>query len=159
MPAPYRALDIAKWILASVDRDAGDSITHLKLQKLVYYAQAWSLALRGKPLFDEELQAWAHGPVAESVFHEYRDFSWRAIPAPEEVPEIDADDAELVDEIVETYGEYSAKQLERMTHSEKPWMETRGDLPVEARSSRLIGKELMASFYRESYDQVDGEAH
>lgn len=157
MPAPYRATDVAKWILASVDRAAGDSITHLKLQKLVYYAQAWSLALRGKPLFDEDLQAWAHGPVAESVFYDYRDYGWQAIPAPEEVPEIASEDAEHIDEIVETYGEYSAKQLERMTHSEKPWLDTRGELPVEARSSRVIGKDMMAKFYLDSYNEIDGE--
>lgn len=69
MPAPYTASQIAKWLLSAIDRDSGDSITPLKLQKLIYYAQAWSLALpeRAYPLFDEDMQAWAHGPVVESV--------------------------------------------------------------------------------------------
>ena len=52
------ALQIADWFAGAIDREAGDSITHLKLQKLVYYAQAWFLALNDKPLFEEEMQAW-----------------------------------------------------------------------------------------------------
>ena len=51
--------DVANWFTCNIDREVGDSITHLKLQKLIYYAQAWSLALKGKTLFEEEIQAWA----------------------------------------------------------------------------------------------------
>lgn len=157
MAAPYTATDIAKWILAGVDRDAGDSITHLKLQKLIYYVQAWSLALRDKPLFDEDMQAWAHGPVAESVFHEYRDYGWEAIPAPKTVPKIKKKDAEHIREVVEVYGEYSAKHLERMTHSEPPWLAARGDLPPEARSNKTVSKDAMSTFYKKVYQETDGE--
>lgn len=104
MPARYSARDIANWFLGAIDRDAGDAITHLKLQKLVYYAQAWSLALpaRGVPLFDEEMQAWAHGPVAESLFQEHRGNSWDALPAPEETPDI-ADGCEPTYSDLSTY--------------------------------------------------------
>ena len=160
MPAPYTASDIANWFLAAIDRDAGDAITHLKLQKLVYYAQAWSLALptRGQPLFDEEVQAWAHGPVAESVLQQHRGSSWEALPAPDALPDFAPDDAEHLAEILAVFGEYSAKQLERMTHSEDPWLEARGDLPPEARSNNVIPKDHMAEFYRNLYEQVeDGE--
>lgn len=81
MKKKHTANDVAKWFLSRVDRDSGDSITHLKLQKLVYYAQAWNLAHFGEPLFDEELKAWTHGPVAPSVWHEYKDSRWDALPA------------------------------------------------------------------------------
>src|SRR5258708_4115865 len=75
------ALDVANWFLAAMDRGAGDSITHLKLQKLVYYAQAWSLALRNKPLFDEDFVAWTHGPVVKSVWRRFKGYGLDAIPA------------------------------------------------------------------------------
>lgn len=160
MAARYTASDIANWFLAAIDRDAGDAITHLKLQKLIYYAQAWSLALpsRGEPLFDEEIQAWAHGPVVESVFQQHRGGSWEALPAPDAVPEVTAEDTEHLKEILAVFGEYSAKQLERMTHSEEPWVEARGDLAPEARSNNIIPKAHMTTFYRNLYEQVeDGE--
>lgn len=159
MPAAYTASDIANWFLGAIDRDAGDAITHLKLQKLVYYAQAWSLALpkRGYPLFDEEIQAWAHGPVAESVFHEHKGNAWEALAVPERAPEIAQDDAEHLQEILSVFGEYSAKQLERMTHNEAPWLAARGDLPPEARSNDVIDKRHMAAFYRELYERAENE--
>lgn len=157
MSAPYTALDIARWILAGVDRDSGDSITHLKLQKLIYYVQAWSLALRDKPLFEEDMQAWAHGPVADSVFQEYRDYGFEAIPAPTTVPEILNEDAEHIMEVVNVYSEHSAKVLERMTHNEQPWLEARKNLPPEARSKTPIDKNTMRVFYRKAYQEADGE--
>jgi uncharacterized phage-associated protein len=155
MPAPHSANDIAAWILGNIDREAGDSITHLKLQKLVYYAQAWSLALRNEPLFDEDVQAWAHGPVAESVFQTYRGYGFDAIPAPTVVPAVGEDVAGHLSTILATYGDFSAKHLERMTHSEAPWLLARGDLAPEMRSNTPLAKAEMASFYQKLYEQAD----
>lgn len=160
MPAPYTASQVAGWLLGAIDRDSGDAITPLKLQKLIYYAQAWSLALpeRASALFDEDVQAWAHGPVAESVFHEYKHAGWDALPAPSEVPAIDDEDESHLREILAVFGEYSAKRLERMTHNEDPWLEARGDLAPETRSNAVISKEHMTVFYRDLYEKVgDGE--
>ena len=157
MRAKYTATDIAYWFLGAIDREAGDAVTHLKLQKLIYYAQAWSLARRNVPLFDEELQAWAHGPVAESVFQEFRGSSWDALPAPKTVPAIAEVDESQLRDTLDVYGEYSAKQLERMTHSEAPWLTARGDISPEARSNTAIDKGLMAQFYRDLYDRAENE--
>src|SRR5438045_3498157 len=108
----YTPLDIANWFLAGIDREAGDVITHLKLQKLVYYAQAWSLALLNKPLFEEEIQAWTHGPVVPSLFEKFSDHNWDPIPSPEAKPTFDEETEKLLTDILETYGEHSAKKLE-----------------------------------------------
>lgn len=143
----YTARQIANWFLANIDRAAGDLITHLKLQKLVYYAQAWSLASRGVPLFNEDIQAWAHGPVAPSVFRAFRAYGMDPIPAPAQVPKLDPETVELLDEILDVYGEHSARKLEKLTHREKPWREARGDLPEEESSSAVISKEAMRTFY------------
>lgn len=147
------AVDVADWFLAVIDREAGDSITHLKLQKLVYYAQAWSLALRGVPLFDEDMRAWAHGPVAESVWNKYRGNRWDALPHPGYIPELPDEDADFIGEVLDVYGDFSAKHLEEMTHRELPWIEARGSLPPEERSNTPISKRTMSDFYKKMYEE------
>lgn len=151
------ALDVANWFIASIDRDAGDSITPLKVQKLIYYAQAWSLALRGEELFTEDMQAWAHGPVAPTVYQEFKDFVWNSLPPPDESPEISDEVDEHLQSILHAYGTIGAKQLERMTHNEEPWIRARGDLPPEARSSSIISKDHMAEFYMQLHEKYGGE--
>lgn len=146
---PYSALEIARWFLCAVDREAGDSITHLKLQKLLYYAQAWSLVLLGRPMYTEEIQAWTHGPVVPAVYDVYVDYHYSEIPRPEECPNIDRECEEVLEEVMRTYGIYEAKYLERLTHQEKPWIEARGDLPLEARCEEPISLDTMREFYSE----------
>lgn len=145
----YTPQQIADWFLGTIDREAGDSLTHLKLQKLLYYAQAWTLSFFDEPLFDEDFQAWTHGPVVYSVFDHYRDKGWEALPTPETCPELDPQTAELLNEILSVYGQHSAKHLEQLTHQETPWQEARGDLPLEAYSNKIIKKDSMKKFYRE----------
>ena len=61
-------LDMAKWFINRVDRESGESITNLKLQKLLYFAQSYYLANYNKQFFNEEMQAWAHGPVVRECY-------------------------------------------------------------------------------------------
>jgi uncharacterized phage-associated protein len=152
----YSPADVARWFVGSIDRDAGDSITHLKLQKLLYYAQAWALVELGRPLFEEDFQAWAHGPVLESVFGDYKAHGWDAIPAPEKAAsDFDEETEEHLGDILSIYGDFSAKHLERMTHKEAPWKDARGDLPPEARSNAIISKDSMYRFYSKLANEVD----
>jgi uncharacterized phage-associated protein len=152
------AVDIANWFVGSIDRDAGDSITHLKVQKLVYYAQAWSLVLHGEQLFAEDFQAWAHGPVAETVYRNFEGSAWSALAPPEEMPVVSKKSEELLREILESYGGLSAKQLEALTHSEAPWIVARGSLPPEARSNSVISKQDMIAYYSKLHDEVESES-
>ncbi len=105
MPPPYTANQIADWFLGSIDRGAGDSITHLKLQKLIYYAQAWSLALFKTSLFNEDLQAWVHGPVAPSIYRRFSTSGWDALPPPNSMPHMDQRTQELLEDVLEVYGQ------------------------------------------------------
>jgi uncharacterized phage-associated protein len=155
MTRKYLANDIADWFLCQIDREAGDSITHLKLQKLIYYAQAWALVLLKKELFEEEIEAWAHGPVVPSVYQRFKGSGWDALETPDECPEIKGDALKLLTEINRVYGNCGAKHLESLTHNEMPWIATRGDLPLEAACSRPIPKEVMADFYRKMYDEAN----
>lgn len=117
------ARDVADYFLASVDEESGDNISNLKLQKLVYYAQGFHLAIHGEPLFDDPIVAWAHGPVVPSLYHAFKDHGAGAIPRPDDftgskyAPEV----SELLDEVLEVYGQFSAWKLRDMTHDELPW--------------------------------------
>lgn len=142
------AFEIAEWFLCAVDRESGDVITHLKLQKLLYYAQAWSLVLLKKPMFNEEIQAWAHGPVVPEVYRIYSTYKMDNIPAPEDCPEgIEEDYKEVLQEVMQTYGIYEAKYLEKLTHQEEPWKEARNGISLEARCTTPISLKTMQEYY------------
>ncbi len=155
----YSAQDVANWFLSRIDREAGDTISNLKLQKLLYYAQAWMLALYDRPLFRERIEAWMHGPVVPEMYRQYREHGWDALPMPQEdVPKFDDDAENLLQEVLRVYGEHSAKALEELTHSEEPWQRTRGSLPLEARCNDEIPHDLMRDFYRRMLDGQVGQA-
>ncbi|SEN52910.1 Panacea domain-containing protein [Lihuaxuella thermophila] len=143
-------LDVAEYFLSKVDLEAGENMTHLKLQKLCYYAQAWHLAIHDTPLFDEKFQAWAHGPVSPTLYKKYADYKWQPIEIPE-YPEYDLSPGqmEFLDDIWNVYGIYDAKYLERLTHQEDPWLNARGNLPEGAYCTNVIDEEDMKRYYRE----------
>ena len=133
--------------------EVGSPITNLKLQKLVYYAQAWSLALRDRTLFEDDFEAWVHGPVTRQLWDEYKTLRWQ--PIVKDVPNItfDQDVENFLKEVVQVYFACDAYELERMTHEEAPWREARGNLPPDAPCSNVISKDRMASFYKELAQQ------
>ncbi|MEM7058626.1 MAG: type II toxin-antitoxin system antitoxin SocA domain-containing protein [Pseudomonadota bacterium] len=137
---------VARWFLNRADRDAGEAITPLKLQKLVYYAQAWFLANFDRPIFKDDFEAWAHGPAHPGLYGKYRGFAWEALPKEDgSVPPKFMDG--FLSAVYDEYGQYSAKKLERMTHEELPWKEARGNLAPEAASKNKISKLAMRNFY------------
>lgn len=125
----------------------GDYLTNLKLQKLVYYAQAWNLALNDKPLFDNDFQAWIHGPVCPSLYSKFKQYRWNPITeAPSDVTLPDVIEKHLI-EVFDIYGQYSGYQLEQMTHAEAPWIDARGDALLDEASTAVIPKQAMKVFY------------
>jgi uncharacterized phage-associated protein len=141
------ALDVSRYFLCLVDPDAGDLISNLKLQKLVYYSQGFHLAMYGKVLFDEDILAWEHGPVVESLYHIYKDYGANAIPLPEGFNDSVLTDTEksLLKEVYEVYGQFSAWKLRNMTHSERPWIETMKNQPID--------RALMESYFKDFVTQ------
>jgi len=121
--APYSASMIAKWFLAWADFEEEGALSNLKLQKLLYYAQGHYLARNNRPLFDDDIQAWAHGPVVPSVYREYSSYGSAAIPSPGDFDyeSIDTDTHNLLASLWETHGSKSAWKLRMMTHDEAPW--------------------------------------
>lgn len=144
--APISPKIIARWFVNHADRDAGEAVTHLKLQKLVYYAEAWFLANFDRPLTTGDYEAWAHGPVIKGLYAKYRPYGWEALP-----PEAGENPSENVEDflmaVFDEYGQFSAKRLERMTHEETPWKSARQSLPPEAASNVIIPKIEIRNFY------------
>lgn len=149
-------LEVAQYFIDQCDTAAGDSITHLKIQKLLYYVQAWGMVLAKKSFFSEKFQAWAHGPVLPSVYHELKTHGFNNIAGEIIVNKAQFDEAinEILTEVWGTYGELSAKHLEQLTHQELPWQEARGNISPEARSENEINPETMTYYY--SKLQTDG---
>ncbi|MFJ5691830.1 Panacea domain-containing protein [Providencia stuartii] len=115
--------DVADYFLSRCDDESGDTISNLKLQKLVYYAQGFSLVLLGRPLFAEKIEAWMHGPVIPELYRKYKDYKNCALPQPESInwDNYAEDEIELLDDVWNVYGQFSAWKLRNMTHEESPW--------------------------------------
>ncbi len=141
MPSCY---DVARFFLSLVDEDAGDSLTNLKLQKLVYYAQGFHLAIYGRPLFPERICAWEYGPVVPALYHALKVHGANPISLsdldsfPRE--RLDKNTKNLLREINSVYGQFSAVRLMQLTHNEPPWRETP--------NGSIIGHDSMRRFFR-----------
>lgn len=124
--------DVAKCFLYLDDENEGDGISNLKLQKLVYYAQGFHLALFDKPLFDDQISAWTHGPVVESLYHQYKAHGSNSIPLPADFDKeaLSGDEFGLIAEVFEVFGQFSAWKLRNMTHEESPWINHEKDASV-----------------------------
>jgi uncharacterized phage-associated protein len=142
--APATANLVAECII-SLSHEKHAPISNLKLQKLLYYSQAWHLALFKHPLFKEEIEAWVHGPVVPEIFRRYRDCKWSPIP-----------DSKLnsvcqfrphLEEVWRVYGNFTAFELERLTHSEDPWKNARIGIASDASSHNIISKSSMRDYY------------
>ncbi|MED0826576.1 Panacea domain-containing protein [Bacillus pacificus] len=119
--------DVAKYFIHLSDESPLYAITPLKLQKLVYYAQGFHLRDTGKPLFDENLLAWDHGPVVRKLYDDFRHLRYSTIPHEpfEDFAErLNEEEITAIKEAREKYGRLDGKFLEELTHQEDPWLYT-----------------------------------
>lgn len=141
------ANQVANYIL-TFSQESGDCFTNLKLQKLLYYAQAWYLALYDEPLFDDEIEAWVHGPVVRSVYNEFKKFEAQPISIKVSKSNLPAKVQKHLQEILKVFGGYSSYQLELMTHREAPWINARKGLAMDESCKNPISLTDMKKFYR-----------
>lgn len=119
------AMDVANYFLATLGTDEESDLTHLKLQKLCAYAQGLSLSLLDRPLFLENLEAWQHGPVVQSLYEIFKVNERHPIP-PVEMTETQArlpfdDEQKFILELTrEYYGSKTAAVLRGMSHKDFP---------------------------------------
>jgi uncharacterized phage-associated protein len=117
---------VANYILSLSEPEAGDEISNLKLQKLLYYVQGFSLVLLKKPMFEESIQHWEHGPVVPEAYHAFKNYGSSGIPVPGDFdPDcLSQDCRKLINDVYSAYGQFSAWKLRQMTHEESPWLRT-----------------------------------
>jgi uncharacterized phage-associated protein len=148
------AIDTAKFFvyLATLESEEPMLLTPMHVQKLLYYAQGWHLAAKGKPLFRETVEAWAHGPVVREVYARFAKYGNQPIPCGGTIPgSLSKDDLVFVRSIWASYREFSAPALWKMTHSERPYLETRKGLDQSAPSDRPISRDIMREFFEAQY--------
>jgi uncharacterized phage-associated protein len=145
------ALNVAKFLikLAAAEEDP-EYLCHLRLQKLLYYVQGWSLALRDKPMFLERIEAWSNGPVVRDVYPYFADHGYNSIPSSAVSDPIGLSDKDLefIASVWEPYKVYSALSLRRMTHTEKPWLDARRGLGPAERGNKEITRQAMKDFFK-----------
>jgi len=131
-------LSVAKeFVKLSLSGDEPDPLTNLRLQKLLYYAQAWSLVIRESELFSDELEARPHGPVVPAAYHALSDGPIRA-EALAGVPDLRHEEAEFVRRLWEAYSPYSALHLSKMVREEAPWLKAWGNQPRDGGGNNAI---------------------
>ena len=135
--------DAAAAYLCAIYDDADRDFKILKLQKLLYYAQGYALALLRRPLFPERIKAWDHGPVVPQVRIAYQEFQGKRLPRPEDfdLMSVAPDVRAILDRVYADYGHYAAWALRDMTHQERPWTATARSEPIDL--------QLMADFFAE----------
>ena len=117
-----KALDVAAYLIWKAAQDRTE-MTHLKLQKLCYYAQGYSLALYPESSFDDEIEVWDLGPIVPEVWEQYHQYRRESIPSPDTEPEIDVWRRKLLDGIFERFGWMSLWDIRNRTYDEEPWRE------------------------------------
>ena len=120
----------------------------MKLQKLLYYAQAWNLAEHGEPLFDAEIEAWRKGPVVRSVWERHRYQNQVEVWDEGDATALTPSESQLVASVVARYGGFSRDDLSAMTHDEEPWQHARAGLSDSEPSCVPLSRAVMASYFR-----------
>lgn len=156
MPSPYSPKAIANYFLNLAEENDGD-LRPLKLQKLIYFAHGWYLAIYDKPLIDESVQAWKFGPVIPSIYHEFKEFGRYPINRPALVlkglklvaPNVDdKSDKEFLDKIWEVFSGFTGVQLSNMTHEgDSPWHQTWFKDGAESNKSIPIDDEKIKQYF------------
>jgi uncharacterized phage-associated protein len=134
--------DVAAYILQQQG-----SMSTWKLQKLVYYSQAWHLAWDEEALFPEPIEAWANGPVVRDLYNAHKGWFTVRTWSRGEPAALSTNERETVEAVLESYGHRSGHWLSELTHAEEPWREARAGLAPEERGTREITVGAMADYY------------
>jgi uncharacterized phage-associated protein len=139
--SPVNVHDVAAFIL-----EQHGEMTAMKLQKLVYYSQAWSLVWDEEPLFNEPIEAWANGPVVRELYNrhqgKFKVNEWHGNPE-----KLTESQKETINKVLKFYGAMSSQALSDLSHQEEPWRQAREGLGSTDRGSRVIELAAMAEYY------------
>lgn len=139
--------DVANYFLYLSEQGTSKSITHLKLQKLVFYTQALSYVILKRELFKEDFEAWVHGPVSPDLYYEFKKYGSAEIEKLDQEPALTENDKKVVKAVWKLYGDKDGKYLENKTHNERPWKKARADLTYYQSSNKVIDKTDIRDYY------------
>lgn len=145
-----KASEVARFLIhLAASEEEPEFLTHLQLQKLLYFAQGWSLVMRKSPLFSERIEAWAHGPVVLSVYSEFKGYGEQPISPKLVTPpaNLSNDEKEFCAALWNGYKKYSASSLRQMTHEHEPWIAARKGLRPGEACTKEITKTAMKTFF------------
>ncbi len=139
--------DVAQYIIDKFN-SRHQAVTTIKLQKLVYYSQAWSLVWDDCPLFNEDFQAWINGPVVRSLFDDTKGYYYCPDHIKDANPDkLSANQKDTIDKVLSFYGDLTSSELVQLSHNEEPWQKARKDFPPEVPSTASIPKDIIANYY------------
>lgn len=155
-----KSIDLAHIVTHFVNQK-GDTVSHKKLQKLIYYIEAWNLVHLSTPLLVEDFEAWVHGPVVPELYQELKEFGFNNIEVindqfdtmDEEIESIilknnlSENQVELIYSVLNKYSSLSSMELELLTHNEAPWIEAREGFAPHQSCNNIIPKVRMKEFY------------
>lgn len=158
---PYDVNTVADYVIMSLNGDESFSLINLKLQKLMYYIQAWSLGINKVAMMNARFEAWVHGPVCRQLYDRFKStkslysvITKGDILNKNAADEIASEDREFINYILENFARYSGTQLESMTHSELPWIEARRGIGPMEHCENQISDVTMRAFYGKRYEEI-----
>ena len=137
---------VVNWFLSQSNVE--NRITHLALQKLLYFTQGWSLALNNKCMFHDDCEAWVHGAVYRNVYEEFKKFKYNPLPYIDKKIELSPEEIVVLENVKKYYFEvYTPKTLELICHLEEPYKKIRMGYDETCKSEDIIPKELIKDYY------------
>lgn len=148
-----KVIQVANYFL-KLGRNQNKEVTNKKLQKLLYFSQAWSVTLRDKILFKDNIEAWVHGPALPRIYNMFsrygRDDLVKVVDASKlDISGLTSEEIDLLKAVWNVYGKYTGDDLEVLSHSELPWQNARKGLEPYEGSNRVISIDSMKTFYGE----------
>lgn len=150
------AIEVARFLVSLSSKETElDPVTHMQVQKLVYYVEAWSLAINDVSMFADRIEAWRYGPVIPNLYREFKQFDDASIPASagNESPPLSGGECDFVRRVWEGHKRFSAVGLSEMTHRESPWIDAYDPAGVDGRCRKEITRTAMQSYFKQRHDR------
>lgn len=155
-----RPLQVANYFLNKMDVESGESITPLKIQKIVCICQEWMLALFKEPLFIEDIQAWGHGPVIPDMYMHFKNQDFNSNDSLPKVNDFDInvfneEEKSVLEMVWKVYGKYDGKYLEKLSHIDESWKAAWAKREEDNKGTVVITKESMQECYTKLKEHLD----
>ena len=146
---------ICDYVILRLKQEEDMPLSNIKLQKLLFYIQAWHLAFKKNKLFDGDFQAWVHGPVNRQIYDRfnsskylYSEINITDIQDLDVIAKLSVEEILHINKVLEVYAPYSGVDLEEMTHKEEPWISARNGYAANERCEEIIDNVLLGEYFR-----------